>query len=114
MERIMPPAVASNGLVDSHEARLLRVEDSLTDLSVKVSRVETKQDVYHQNILDKIEDLSRAEEKVERQLEKKEKGVFGELWPLSKFIRKYFLHICMAVAGAVGHKGWQLIWDLLK
>lgn len=120
----MPASPAS--LLDAHEDRLQRVETGIAGLSVKVAEIGMKQDFHHQiqqeqnaRILEKIEDLGRAEEKNERHLSKlenskDEKSPWGELWPPWRFVRKYFLHICMALAGAMGHKGWQMVWELLK
>lgn len=123
----MPPVSAapqSNGLIDSHESRLQRLEVSVNDLSVQVGKMDTKQDFYHElqkqqseQILEKIEDLARAEEKHERHIERIEDNKEGFRWlemlPV-KFIRKHAISIVAALVGVIGHKGWQLLWELLK
>lgn len=119
------PNTAAASILDAHEDRLQRVEQGITGLSIKVTELGIKQDFHHQiqqeqnqRILEKIDGLSEKEERHEKHLEKMEhtgekKSGWLELVPV-KFFRKYFIHICVALVGAIGHKGWQMLWELLK
>jgi len=114
------PAAAANGLGTqlAHEDRLQRVESAVADVRVQVAELSVKQDFHakinqDQNveILAKIDKLSRASDEIvehEHRLEKIEESKTVLSIP-TKWVRKYFLHICVAIGGALGHKGWLAI-----